>query len=483
MAEPIPALLSRRYLAVSLTVFTMVSLSAFESLAVIAALPEIAGELGRVDLLPWVVTAYLVAATVAAVSAGPLIDSVGVRRIFLVGVTVFAVATTAAALAPSMETLIVTRLFHGAGGGLVFTTSLAAVPLSYPHAMVGRAYAAGATVWGVMAVAGPAIAALVLTVLDWRWIFLVILPLVALGIVLGLRTLPGAVAGAERTSFDLLGISLLAVFFVGLVLALDRLDRSSLILGAIATAAAFAYHRHAKNEPTPVVRIGHMFVDPYRGLWTAVGFVLLGGMGAYVFSPVYIRAARFGSEALTAWTVLYLTVGWTLGANISGRLQHRTPGDHLILAGVTVTGVSLLVNGSLVAATAPLWAIFAALTLIGVGLGLSTNAALQVLREATPDDTIGRATAAHDFGRNIGFTGGTAIGGAILLTVMTGRIADIDVVQSVLAGIDVAASNDVADAVAAGYRVLLLVGAGIAAAGLPFGLAVRRWRRRTAGII
>ena len=78
---------------VSRTIFTMVALSAFESLAVIAALPEIASELGDVDLLAWIVTAYLVAATLSSVAAGAFIDSIGVRRIFLIGVSVFGVAT------------------------------------------------------------------------------------------------------------------------------------------------------------------------------------------------------------------------------------------------------------------------------------------------------------------------------------------------------------------------------------------------------
>ena len=76
--------------------------------------------------------------------------------------------------------------------------------------------------------------ALVLTVLDWRWIFLVILPLVALGTILGSRTLPGPVDGTEPTSFDARGLALLAVFFLGLILALDSLSVHSALFGAAA---------------------------------------------------------------------------------------------------------------------------------------------------------------------------------------------------------------------------------------------------------
>lgn len=473
-------LLSRRYAAVSITIFTMVSLSAFESLAVIAALPEIASELGSVELLAWIVTAYLIAATLSSVAAGAFIDSMGVRLIFLIGVSVFGVATVLAALAPTMELLIGVRLLHGAGGGLVFTASLAAVPLAYPSEMVGRAYAAGATVWGALAVAGPAIAALVLTFLEWRWIFLVILPLVALGAALGARTLPGPVEGAEPAGLDLRGLTLLALFFLGLVLALDSLSVRSVPFGVAALIGAYGYWRHARGIDSPVVWIEHFFLEPYRSLWMAVMFLLIGGVGPYVFTPVYVRAARFGSDSLTAWSVLFLTVGWSAGANISGRLQDRASGDQIMLAGISVTAVTMLINALLVGLSGPLWLIFLVMTAMGIGIGLGTNAAFHVLRVATADAVIGRVTAAHDFGRNIGFTGGTAIGGGLLFAVMSGRIADIDLVRDVLAGADVAASADVADAVAAGFAVMQLVGGLLAVVGVVFAWRVRIWRLRGA---
>lgn len=469
-------LFAPEYLRVSIAILLMVALSAFESLAIIAALPEIAADLGRVNLLPWIVTVYLVAATIASVAAGPFVDSLGVRAIFRVGVFVFGVATVLAALSPSMEILILTRVMHGAGGGLVFTSGLAAVPLVYRAAMVGPAYAAGATVWGAMAVAGPAIAAVVLTFAGWRWIFLVILPLVALGGYLGLRTLPGALDGAEHQAFDWQGLAIVAMFFVSLVLALDALDLRSVALGAIAVLAAVLYWRHAKAVHAPVVRVEHFLVNPYRSLWLSIAFLLTGGIGAYVFSPIYVRAARFGSETLTAWTVLFVTIGWTVGANVSGRLQERDAPEKLMMAGCGTSAAAMLVTAGAMNLEAELWVIFVALTFVGLGLGFATNAALQVVRLTTENRVIGRVTAAHDFGRNIGFSGGTAVGGGILFAVMAGRIADIELVRDVLAGVEVDSSSDVAAAVTAGFEAMLVVGAGLALVGLAFAWALRKWR-------
>ncbi|NND04185.1 MAG: MFS transporter [Acidimicrobiia bacterium] len=477
------SLFTSEYRRVSIAILLMVALSAFESLAAIAALPEIAADLGSVTLLPWIVTVYLVAATIASVAAGPFVDSLGVRSIFRIGVAVFGVATVLAAVAPSMEILVLTRAVHGAGGGLVFTSGLAAVPLVYRPGMVGPAYAAGATVWGVNAVAGPAIAAVVLTFAGWRWIFLVILPLVIVGAYLGLTTLPGPLDGAERHPFDWVGLAIVGSFFISFVLALDALDLRSIGFGAVAAGAAALYWRHAKRSQAPVVRVEHFLVNPYRSLWLSIAFLLTGGIGAYVFSPIYVRAARFGSQALTAWTVLFVTVGWTVGANVSGRLQERDAPEVLMMIGSAISAVAMLVTAGFVAAELPLWLIFVSLTFVGSGLGVSTNAALQVVRLTTENRVIGRVTAAHDFGRNIGFSGGTAIGGGILFAVMAGRIADIELVRDVLGGVDVAASDEVASAVAAGIQTMLIVGSVFATVGLVFAWSLRRWRRQQSQVL
>ena len=101
-------------------------------------------------------------------------------------------------------------------------SSLSAVPLVYPAELVGRGYAANSTVWGVLGVAGPAIAALVLTVLSWEWIFLLIVPLGVIGAVLAWNTLPGPVEGS-RLLLDVRGTTLVAVLFLSLVLTVGWL--------------------------------------------------------------------------------------------------------------------------------------------------------------------------------------------------------------------------------------------------------------------
>ena len=469
-----PGLLSRRYRRVSIAIYTMVALSAFESLGVLAATPEIAEDLGDLALLPWIVTGYLTANAVASVTSGKFIDGIGVRAVFRVGVSVFVLGSILAAFAPTMQFLVAARVVHGIGGGLVFASSLSAVPLVYPAELVGRGYAANATVWGVLGVAGPGIAAVVLTVLSWEWIFLLIVPLGLAGATLAWNTLPGPVAGS-RVQIDVPGTVLVATVFVALVLAVGWLNWSSLVAASVAAVGAVAYRRHHQRGGQPIVLLRHLLARPYRYLNLGIGLLLAGAIGAYTYTPLYVAAARNGSEALVAWSVLFVTIGWTLGANGAAQFRERRLAPTLATAGPVLAAASLLVASAVVFASGPLWAVFAALTLVGMGIGTATNTSLQMVRYATPDDELGRVTTVHDLGRNAGFTLGVAVGGAVLLIVLGSRIPDVELVRSLLAGESGAEELVAADAVAAAYGTALLVGAALTAASVPIMARLLRW--------
>lgn len=469
-----PGLLSRRYRRISISIYTMVALSAFESLGVLAATPEIAEDLGDVALLPWIVTGYLAANAVASVTSGKFIDGVGVRMVFRVGVSVFILGAVLAASAPTMEFLVAARVVHGIGGGLVFASSLSAVPLVYPAGLVGRGYAANATVWGVLGIAGPGIAALVLTVLSWEWIFLLIVPLGMLGAALAWNTLPGPVAGS-RVQIDVRGTALVATVFVALVLAFGSLSWSSLAAGAVALGGAVAYRWHHDRTDQPIVLLRHLIGLPYRHLNLGIGLLLAGAIGAYTYTPLYVAAARNGSEALVAWSVLFVTIGWTFGANGAALFEQRRHAPILATAGPVLTASSLFIASAIVFADGPLWAVFLALTLVGMGIGTATNTSLQMVRYATPDDELGRVTTVHDLGRNAGFTLGVAVGGAVLLVVLASRIPDVELVRSLLSGDTDADTLVAADAVAVAYGTALLVGGALTAASVPIMARLLRW--------
>ncbi len=458
-------MLSRQLLPASLAIFTTTALVAFQALAVTAAIPELAADLGQVALLPWVITGYIVTSSVSTVIAGPLVDGIGARIIFRWAVAIFVAASIGAAAASTMPLLIMARIVQGAGAGLISAVGLAAVGLVYPARLVGRAFAANATVWGAMGVAGPGIAALLLTALNWRWIFLVSVPLGLAALAAGWKVLPGP-AGERQIKVDGRGVLLLTVFSIAMVVGVDRLDIWSAVAGALMAAVGYLYWQHARRTETPVLRLEHLARQPYLGLGLGIGLLLAGAIAAETYVPLYVRAARGAGPGLTAWSVLFFTVGWTLGANVAGRLSDRVPETSLTLSGFMVTIPSLLGLAAAAAAAAPLWVVFTLLVLAGSGVGTATNAGLTLLRAATPDQSFGRATAAHQFARSQGFAVGPALGGSLILLVVARRVGNVDEVQRLLAGMGGTAASETARAVGDGFAIAALLGAGIAALGI-----------------
>lgn len=473
------SVLSAELLPASIAIYTTVALVAFEGLAVTAAIPQLAGDLGNVGLIPWVITGYLLTSGVATVIAGPLVDAVGTRRMFRVAVTVFTLAGTAAAFAPTMPLLVGLRLLQGAGGGLVIAVGLAAVGLVYPSHLVSRAFAANSTVWGVMGVAGPALAAFLLTALDWRWIFGVNLPLGLVSLVAGWRVLPEAAGDTGRLArrLDTRGALLVSAFTLASLVAVDELGMASIPWGLLAAAAGTAYWLHARRTEHPVVRLEHIAHQPFSGLAVGIALMLTGALAANVYLPLYVQGGRGGGPAITAWSVLFFTVGWTAGSNVAGRLTDRVAESGLVLSGFAATLPGLAGVAAAAALDAPLWVVFAAFALAGIGVGTSTNAALTLLRAVSPSASLGRATAAHQFMRNQGITFGAALGGAVILFVVARDAGSVEAVRGLLAGESGTSGTVSAGAIADGFAVTATVGAVISALGLPAILSLRRHLR------
>jgi MFS family permease len=442
-------------------------------LGIAAALPDIATDLGNVSLLPWVITAYLLTSSLATVMVGPFVDAVGVSRMFRIAVTVFALTGFATALAPSMETLVLLRLFQGAGAGLILATGTTAIAVTYPQHLVGRAFAANATVWGVMGVAGPAVAALILTFFSWEWIFYLNLPLGAIALFAGWKVFPGGL-GETTGRFDPIGAVLLTVITVATLFAVDALSLVSLGWLGVATLALVLYVRHARRARSPVVRLEHIVPQPYRGLAVCTALLLTGTFAMSTYIPLFVRAGLEQTSAVTAWSVLPLTVGWTVGAIISSRMADRHSESWIVLVGFFVNVPALALAGFLATTSVHLLVNFLFYFVAGVGIGMSTNAALTLLRAVTDTSQMGRVNSAYLFARNQGFTFGSAIGGAVLLLVVTLQVGDLSLVRELIASGEGSGPPGAAQAVRSGFAVTVGVGAVLSALGLVAAIRMRQ---------
>lgn len=471
---------SRRYAAVTLSNLAVVSIAAFDGLAITAALGNIAEDLGRVDLLPWVITAYLATSAVSVIVAGPVIDAIGVRRTFRVTGAWFLVWSAVAAIAPSMPLLIAARALQGIGGGMVMAVALASVGVTYPPAVRPRALAANSMVWGAMGFGGPALTGLLLAVGDWRLVFVVQLPITAVALAVGWNSLPGAAAHAVPARFDRVGVPILAVLTIASLIAVSEVgDRWPVVAAgtAVSAAAAAVYWWHAGRAAEPVVARRHVAGFPAWAVHLVVVITMTAGLALDNYLPIYTQVNRGYSESAAAFTMAFLAVGWTVGSiAYSRRLAHLLPAA-VMRGGVSVLLVGSVGAGSAILADAPLGVVLVAYAVVGYGIGTVSTSAMNWLQGSTPPAEMGRATSAHQFVRQLGISYGVAAGGAVVLFVVARQVGDVEAVREALAGDEVELGEGAGPAFGDGLAGVAALATGLAVLGLGVsGVVVRRAR-------
>jgi len=440
-----------------------VGIAAYDSLSVSAALPDIGEGLGNVGLLPWVITVELLTSAVAILMAGPLIDGIGVRRTFKWSAWGVIVASTFAAGAINMPMLIAARAGQGIAAGMVIAVSVAAAGIAFPARLRPRAFAATSSVWGVLGVGGPAIAALLVSTTGWRGVLLINLPVAGFALWMGRRSLPGRLERAVTARFDTLGLALITALTGGALAATAGSLIAAMVGFAIVVASGVAYVRHTRTTAEPVVLLQHLSDRRFRYIHLAASAAMAGGLGFDAFLPLYVRGARGQSVGVSAFSVLFLTIGWTGAAILASRLQDRLSGEMVMLIGTLVVSPAAVITAVAVIYGASLGLIFAALVFVGGGIGIITNSGLAVLQSRADNSEMGRVGSAHQFVRTLAITYGTAVAGLIVFSVVGSRVADIETVRSLLRGDQLLADRAAAAALAAGYATATAIGAAVIA--------------------
>lgn len=468
---------SAAYLPVTLANLTIVAVAAFDGLAIVAALPNITEDLGSVALAPWVITSFLATSAVSAIIAGPVIDAVGVRRTFRLTGIWFLLTSAAAAAAPTMPLLIAARVLQGFGGGLVIAVALSSVGLAYPHRLRPRAFAVNSMVWGTMGFGGPAIAAVLLTIGGWRGIFLIQLPLTGLALAMGWNRLPSTRDRPGRVTLDGRGILLLSGVVGASLFAVAQVGVRWWLAGvALLVAAGFgaAYWAHSGSAKNPVLARRHLQRFPLSRIHLTSGLILIAGLAADNYLPLYVQTTRGRSESLAAFSVVPLTVGWTAASFLASRLLDNRSEADVILLGAAWVVPSVAVGGIAVASDWPLAVLFVIYFSVGLGIGFVSTAGLTLLQSTSDESEMGRSNSSHQFIRTLCITYGVAMGGAILLLVVDLRIGDVEAVREVLSGDDVTVGGETSRAIGAGLAWVHVLSVVAGTACLLAALSLRR---------
>jgi MFS family permease len=420
-------------------------------------MPIVARELGGLELYGWVFSAFFLGSLIGIVVVGGAIDRGGLAAPFAAGLGLFAIGLLAGGLSPSMAVLVAARFVQGLGAGTIQPIAYVAIGRTLPEKLRPRMFATLSTAWILPGVLGPAIAGAVGESIGWRFVFLGLLPLIALAGALTLGALRAVAipagmeehraAAANRSRLPLaltvaLGAGLLTVGLTsGQPLPTVAITAAGLVIGIVAL-------RRLTPAGTLIARPVLPAAILLRGILTCTFF----GVDAFVALTLVDVRGMSATEAGIALTAA--TIAWTAGAWIQAHWAARWPTRHFVRLGFAVTILGLAGMLPVLNPDVPWFLGVVAFGVSGLGMGLAYSPlALIVLREASPENQ-GAATSSLSLTDSLGTALGTGLTGAMVAA-------------------SVRMTGDSVTGLAAGFAIAILIGIG--------GLALTgRLRPRTA---
>ena len=402
----------RRGLTVGLVL--TITLVAFEALAIATIMPLVSRDLGGLDLYGWVFSAFFLGSLLGIAIVGGVIDERGLALPLAIGLLLFGVGLIAGGLAPSMEVLVAARFVQGLGGGAIPPIAYVAIGRALPERLRPGMFATLSTAWVVPGIAGPAIAGSVAELSSWRFVFLGLLPLIALSGAMALRSLPPTAGRGEEVTDGVgrrrIRDAVLVVVGAGLLTAGLTSAIPVVLVLLVGVGLALLLPTMMRLTPPGTFRLvrGVPTAVLLRGLLTCAFFTI----DAYVsLALVEVRrlSATGAGLALTA-----ATVSWTAGSWTQARLSRRLGLESLARTGFGVVAVGIVLTGLVLHPSVPVWFAVPAFAVAGYGMGLSySQFALIVLRDVGHESQ-GTTTAGLSLSDALGTALGTGVAGAII---------------------------------------------------------------------
>jgi len=416
-----------------------VALIIVDSTIVNVAIPSIVTDLGITSTqVQWVQESYTLVFASLLLVFGTLADRFGRRRITLIGVALFALSSIAAALAPTGELLIASRLVQGVGGAMILTASLSIINATFRGKERAIAFAVWGSTIGGMAAVGPLLGGWLTTYFSWRWAFGINVPLGIIIIIGILLTVAESREQGEPRRVDVVGALLSVVLFGTMVFGLIEgrtfgwwlsdtppdfwtLDISpipfifAITLLALAAFIAWGLRREKQGKST-MLAFGLLRIPSFRNGNIAALIVSLGEFGLILSLPLWLQNV-LGYDALQAGLIiLALAIGSFFASGFAGAFGNKVSPVTIVRFGILAELIGIVIVAINITPTAQWWQIVPGVFIYGFGVGLATAQLTSVILKDVPLNQSGQGSGTQSTSRQVGSALGIAILGTILFT-------------------------------------------------------------------
>ncbi|HST16358.1 MAG TPA: MDR family MFS transporter [Gaiellaceae bacterium] len=404
-------------------------MASLDSTIVSTALPTIAGDLGGISKLPWVVTAYLLTSTITTPVAGKLGDLYGRKLVLQSALVVFLIGSALCGLSSNMTELILFRGLQGLGGGALMVGTQAVIGDIVSPRERGRYSGLMGGVFGVSTVVGPLIGGLFVDHLSWNWIFYINLPIGVVTLVV-LQAVLHVPSTTVQRSIDYAGMSLLAISLTSIVLYTSLGGNTygwwsprMILLLALSVVAAAAFVLVERRAREPILPLS-LFSNRVFTVASVIGFIVGASLfGSVTYLPLYLQIVKGASPTESGLELLPLMAGVLIASIGSGQVITRA-GRYKVfpIVGTALMVVGMFLLARLGAGTSLLVA-DVYMFVVGLGLGFVMQVLILAVQNAVEYRDLGVATASATLFRSIGGTIGVPIFGAIFTNQLASHLA------------------------------------------------------------
>ncbi|TGD40432.1 MFS transporter, partial [Salmonella enterica subsp. enterica serovar Poona] len=405
--------LPQRYGAI-LTIIIGISMAVLDGAIANVALPTIATDLHASPASSiWIVNAYQIAIVVSLLSLSFLGDMFGYRRIYKCGLVVFLLSSLFCALSDSLQMLTLARIAQGFGGAALMSVNTALIRLIYPQRHLGRGMGINSFIVAVSSAAGPTIAAAILSISSWKWLFLINVPLGIIALILAIRYLPANIAHDTKPRFDLPSAVMNALTFGLLITALSGFaqGQSLTLFGAellVLVVVGFFFVRRQLSLPVPLLPIDLLRIPLFSlSIGTSI-CSFCAQMLAMVSLPFYLQTVLGRSEVNTGLLLTPWPLATMVMAPLAGYLIERLHAGLLGALGMVIMAAGLFALVMLPGSPSDLNIIWP-MILCGAGFGLFQSPNNHTIITSAPRERSGGASGMLGTARLLGQSTGAAL--------------------------------------------------------------------------